>query len=80
MPDARKGERLILVTQKVGASRSEFQAFARSHGATELMVPAEIVVIEKLPVLGTGKIDNMAVNKLVKERFAAAAQPAAVVA
>ena len=36
------------------------------------MMPAEIVYMEKLPLLGTGKIDNMAVTKLVKERFAAA--------
>ena len=77
VPDARKGERLIMVTQKKDPTRSEFQAFARSRGATEIMVPAEIVYMEKMPLLGTGKIDNMAVTKLVKERFAAApvAQP-----
>lgn len=80
VPDARKGERLILVTNKAGATRSEFQAFARSHGATELMMPAEVVTVEKLPLLGTGKIDNVAVTKLIKERFAAAPSPAAVVA
>jgi acyl-[acyl-carrier-protein]-phospholipid O-acyltransferase/long-chain-fatty-acid--[acyl-carrier-protein] ligase len=81
VPDARKGERLVMVTQKKDPTRGEFQAFARSHGATELMVPAEIVYMEKLPLLGTGKIDNMAVNKLIKERFAAAsAAPTAVVA
>ena len=80
-PDARKGERLVMVTQQKNASRSEFQAFARSRGATELMVPAEIVYLEKMPLLGTGKVDNMAVNKLVKERVAAAsAAPTAVVA
>ena len=28
--------------------------------------------MEKMPLLGTGKVDNMAVTKLVKERFAAA--------
>jgi acyl-[acyl-carrier-protein]-phospholipid O-acyltransferase/long-chain-fatty-acid--[acyl-carrier-protein] ligase len=79
VPDARKGERLILVTNKTGATRSEFQTFARSHGATELMMPAEVVTVEKLPLLGTGKIDNVAVTKLIKERFAAAAaSPAAV--
>jgi acyl-[acyl-carrier-protein]-phospholipid O-acyltransferase/long-chain-fatty-acid--[acyl-carrier-protein] ligase len=72
VPDARKGERLVLITQKKDPTRSEFQAFARSRGATEIMVPAEIVYMEKLPLLGTGKIDNMAVTKLVKERFAAA--------
>jgi acyl-[acyl-carrier-protein]-phospholipid O-acyltransferase/long-chain-fatty-acid--[acyl-carrier-protein] ligase len=78
VPDARKGERLIMLTQKKNPTRGEFQAFARSRGASELMTPAEIVHMEKLPLLGTGKIDNMAVTRLVKERFAAApAQPVA---
>jgi len=79
VPDPRKGERLIMVTQQKNPLRSEFQAFARSHGATELMVPAEIVYMEKLPLLGTGKIDNMTVTKLIKERFAAAPAPQAAV-
>ena len=78
VPDARKGERLILMTQQKGATRSELQVFARSRGATELMVPAEVVFMEKMPLLGTGKVDNMAVAKLIKERAAAqAAQPPA---
>jgi acyl-[acyl-carrier-protein]-phospholipid O-acyltransferase/long-chain-fatty-acid--[acyl-carrier-protein] ligase len=43
------------------------------------MTPSEVVVMEKLPMLGTGKIDNMAVTKLVKEMAAAKpAQPAVV--
>jgi acyl-[acyl-carrier-protein]-phospholipid O-acyltransferase/long-chain-fatty-acid--[acyl-carrier-protein] ligase len=79
VPDARKGERLIMLTQKKDPTRGEFQAFARSHGATELMVPAEIVYMEKLPLLGTGKIDNVGVTKLIKERFAAAPAPQAAV-
>ena len=78
VPDARKGERLIMLTQKKDPTRSEFQAFARSRGATEIMVPAEIVYMEKLPMLGSGKVDNMAVTKLVKERFAAAPVAAVV--
>jgi acyl-[acyl-carrier-protein]-phospholipid O-acyltransferase/long-chain-fatty-acid--[acyl-carrier-protein] ligase len=71
-PDARKGERLVLVTQQKGATRSEFQTFAKSKGASDLMVPAEVVVLDKLPVLGTGKIDMVGVAKLVKERAAVA--------
>jgi acyl-[acyl-carrier-protein]-phospholipid O-acyltransferase / long-chain-fatty-acid--[acyl-carrier-protein] ligase len=78
VPDARKGERLILVTQRKGATRAEFQTFARAHGASELMTPAEIAYVEKLPLLGTGKIDNMAVTRLIKERFAAATAAQAV--
>ncbi|MGB9369787.1 MAG: acyl-[ACP]--phospholipid O-acyltransferase [Xanthobacteraceae bacterium] len=71
-PDPRKGERLVLVTQKKGATRSEFQAFAKSKGASDLMVPAEVVYLEKVPVLGTGKIDMVGVAKLVKDRAASA--------
>ena len=74
-PDPRKGERLVLVTQKKGATRGEFQAYAKQRGASDLMVPAEVVFIEKVPVLGTGKIDMVGVAKLVKDR--AAAGPAA---
>jgi acyl-[acyl-carrier-protein]-phospholipid O-acyltransferase/long-chain-fatty-acid--[acyl-carrier-protein] ligase len=69
-PDPRKGERLVLVTQQKGATRSEFQQFAKSKGASDLMVPAEVVAVDKVPVLGTGKIDMVGVAKLVTERAA----------
>jgi acyl-[acyl-carrier-protein]-phospholipid O-acyltransferase/long-chain-fatty-acid--[acyl-carrier-protein] ligase len=80
VPDARKGERLVLMTQQKNATRSEFMAFARSRGAQELMVPTEFITMEKLPLLGSGKIDNMTVARMMKERFAAqpAPQPAVV--
>ena len=72
-PDPRKGERLVLVTQQKGATRAEFQAFAKSKGAADLMIPAEVIVLDKVPVLGTGKIDMVGVAKLVAERAAAGA-------
>jgi acyl-[acyl-carrier-protein]-phospholipid O-acyltransferase/long-chain-fatty-acid--[acyl-carrier-protein] ligase len=68
VPDARKGERLILVTQKPDAKRAEFQAYAKAHGAAELMVPSEIMIVPRLPLLGSGKVDLVAVAKLVRER------------
>jgi acyl-[acyl-carrier-protein]-phospholipid O-acyltransferase/long-chain-fatty-acid--[acyl-carrier-protein] ligase len=74
VPDPRKGERIVLVTTHAGATRADIVAAARALGASELMNPAEVVVWEKLPLLGTGKIDNLAVTKLVRE---AAATPAA---
>jgi acyl-[acyl-carrier-protein]-phospholipid O-acyltransferase/long-chain-fatty-acid--[acyl-carrier-protein] ligase len=77
VPDVRKGERLIMVTQKKGALRSEFQAFARSRGASELMTPAEVVHLEKIPLLGSGKVDNVAVTKIVRDMTAAKSSAAA---
>jgi len=72
IPDMRKGERLILVTQQKNATRSEFQAFAKVKHASDLMIPAEVWVMDKLPVLGSGKVDQLSVAKLVEERVAAA--------
>jgi acyl-[acyl-carrier-protein]-phospholipid O-acyltransferase / long-chain-fatty-acid--[acyl-carrier-protein] ligase len=71
VPDPRKGERLILLTQQKAATRSDFQSLARAKHAADLMIPAEVWVLDKLPVLGTGKVDMMAVGKLVEERLAA---------
>ena len=68
VPDARKGERLILVTTKSDPKRSDFLAFARSRGASEMMVPTEVLILEKLPLLGSGKIDNIALTNFVRER------------
>ncbi|MGO4736172.1 acyl-[ACP]--phospholipid O-acyltransferase [Bosea sp. 2KB_26] len=70
LPDARKGERLVLVTQRQGATRGEFQVFAKSKGASELMVPAEVMVVSAVPVLGSGKLDFAGITRLVKERAA----------
>ncbi|WP_336485826.1 acyl-[ACP]--phospholipid O-acyltransferase [Methylobacterium nigriterrae] len=68
VPDARKGERLILFTERKGATRAEYQAFARGRGATEIAIPAEVVVLERIPMLGTGKVDQVGVARLARER------------
>ena len=71
VPDPRKSERMVLVTQKVGATRTAFQAFARLKGASEMMAPAEIVVVDRLPLLGSGKVDYAGVTALLRDRAAA---------
>jgi acyl-[acyl-carrier-protein]-phospholipid O-acyltransferase/long-chain-fatty-acid--[acyl-carrier-protein] ligase len=76
IPDPRKGERLIMVTDKHGASRSEFMAYARSKHASELMLPAEVVVLDKMPMLGSGKVDQLAIDKFVRDQAAAKAAAA----
>jgi acyl-[acyl-carrier-protein]-phospholipid O-acyltransferase/long-chain-fatty-acid--[acyl-carrier-protein] ligase len=68
VPDLRKGERLILVTQQKGATRGQLQMFARTKHASELMIPSEVWVLDSIPVLGSGKVDMVAVAKLVAER------------
>jgi acyl-[acyl-carrier-protein]-phospholipid O-acyltransferase/long-chain-fatty-acid--[acyl-carrier-protein] ligase len=76
VPDARKGERLILITDKHGATRSDFQAYARSKHASELMLPSEVIVLDKLPLLGSGKVDHLTLAKFVRDQAEAKAAAA----
>ena len=69
--DLRKGERLILLTQQKDATRSDFQMFAKAKHASDLMIPSDVWVLDTLPLLGSGKVDMMAAQKLVQERLAA---------
>jgi len=65
VPDAKKGEKLIMLTEAEGATRKDFMVFAKSRGAMDLMIPAE-VHLDKVPLLGTGKIDYVGVSKWVE--------------
>jgi acyl-[acyl-carrier-protein]-phospholipid O-acyltransferase/long-chain-fatty-acid--[acyl-carrier-protein] ligase len=78
VPDPRRGERLILVTQQKDATRAAFHAFAKANHASDLMVPSDVWVMDKLPMLGTGKIDMVTLAQQVSERYAAQAKPAVV--
>jgi acyl-[acyl-carrier-protein]-phospholipid O-acyltransferase/long-chain-fatty-acid--[acyl-carrier-protein] ligase len=74
VPDARKGERLLLYTNNAKATRQEFMAFARTRHVSELMIPAEVIYMEKLPMLGSGKVDLVNLAKMAKEQRAAQEQ------
>ena len=73
---ARKGERLVLFTERKDATRAAYQSFAKGKGVPEIAIPAEVVVLERVPMLGTGKVDQVSVVKLAHERAAGQA-PAA---
>ena len=72
LPDTRKGERIILFTDKQGAEVDALQAWCKANGASELAVPKRIVVIEDIPVLGSGKTDYVILQRMAAERFAEA--------
>jgi acyl-[acyl-carrier-protein]-phospholipid O-acyltransferase/long-chain-fatty-acid--[acyl-carrier-protein] ligase len=66
VPDERKGETIVLVTDAAQATRLELLAWAQNHGVSELAVPRKILAVPAIPVLGTGKTDYVAVQKLVE--------------
>jgi acyl-[acyl-carrier-protein]-phospholipid O-acyltransferase/long-chain-fatty-acid--[acyl-carrier-protein] ligase len=65
IPDAKKGEQLVLMTTNQNLKRADISTYFKENQITELSVPKEIIVVEKLPLLGTGKVDYTEVKKLV---------------
>ena len=64
--DARKGEQLVLVTETQEAERAALQAHIQEHGGSELTIPRTIVTVDRLPLLGTGKTDYVAIQALAE--------------
>ncbi len=73
VPDARRGERLVLVTTAANAETADLQRHAKDAGASALGVPGDIVKVQELPLTGTGKVDHRAIRQLAIERLGVAA-------
>ena len=67
IPDERKGEQLVLLTEYADADRSAIVSQAQADGIGELNVPRNIKKVKQVPLLGTGKVDYVAVRKLAEE-------------
>jgi acyl-[acyl-carrier-protein]-phospholipid O-acyltransferase / long-chain-fatty-acid--[acyl-carrier-protein] ligase len=72
VPDARKGEKLLLVTTRRNADVRTLLAAARERGVAEIQVPRDLMVVDKMPLLGAGKIDYPGVKRMVDVRGEAA--------
>ena len=72
LPDKRKGEQIVLLTTFPKADRSDLQRWAQDHGVNELSLPRKIFQVKAIPVLGTGKMDIGAVQKLAADLAAGA--------
>ncbi|HEY7188599.1 MAG TPA: acyl-[ACP]--phospholipid O-acyltransferase [Vicinamibacterales bacterium] len=67
VPDPKRGEQLVLVTERADANRAALAAAARDAGLPEIFVPRSIVPVAKVPILGTGKIDYVTSSQLAVE-------------
>ena len=71
LSDPRRGEKLILVTEAHGFDRTRLVETARQLGLPEIAVPREVIEIDHMPLLGTGKTDYAAVTRLAEAAMAA---------
>ena len=69
-PDAKKGERIIMATTKPAATRAEVQTWMKIKGASEIMTPAVVLVLDALPLLGSGKVDYVELARIVRDKLA----------
>ncbi len=68
LPDAKKGEQLILVTTYAQAARDALVSHAKTNQLAEISIPKKIVILKELPLLGSGKVDYAAIrSELVGE-------------
>ncbi len=65
-PDPKKGERLVLVTDQPDADVGKLAAHAKAQGAPELVVPKKILKVPEVPLLGSGKTDYVAIQKIAE--------------
>ncbi len=69
VPDERKGEQLVLVTDDDTLSRKTVKDAAREKAVSELMIPKTVILVESVPVLGTGKTNYPEVQKIAERHF-----------
>jgi len=66
LPDTKKGERLVLVTDRLDATVEVLVAQAQAAGTPELTVPRRIVRVGEIPLLGTGKTDYVSIRRMAE--------------
>lgn len=65
--DESKGEVIILYTECPDASRTDLIAYCKKHGINELHIPRQIIYIEQLPVLTSGKLDYITLQNQINQ-------------
>jgi acyl-[acyl-carrier-protein]-phospholipid O-acyltransferase / long-chain-fatty-acid--[acyl-carrier-protein] ligase len=68
VPDRSKGEQLVLVTTQHDADMTCLLAAAEARRIAAIAVPRRIVVLQRLPLLGSGKVDYPALLRLLENQ------------
>jgi acyl-[acyl-carrier-protein]-phospholipid O-acyltransferase/long-chain-fatty-acid--[acyl-carrier-protein] ligase len=66
VPDAKKGEQIVLMTTQEDAERAALVEQAKKDNVGEINVPRKVMPVVAIPVLGTGKTDYVSAQTLVE--------------
>lgn len=70
VPDAKKGERLIILHKRLNKSMSQIIQELSNEGLPNLWIPSNdaFIEVEEIPVLGTGKLDLRGIKQMALDR------------
>ncbi|WP_378943481.1 AMP-binding protein [Mesorhizobium sp. ANAO-SY3R2] len=69
VPDKRRGERIVLVTTAPDADAEALRVHGKQAGVAELMLPHDIIKVQELPILGSGKTDYVAARRMAIDQL-----------
>lgn len=64
LADGRKGEKIVLYTLEKSATLQALRVYFSQTRQSMLALPAEVVLVDKLPLLGSGKVDYVRLRAL----------------
>lgn len=65
--DASRGESIVLFTTDSKLKREDLQIVAKNLGSPEIAIARKIIVVEQIPVLGTGKTDYVTLKQMAEK-------------
>ncbi len=71
IPDAKKGERLIVIHTQLDKTPDELRAGLADAGLPNIFIPSadSYHQVDELPVLGSGKLDLKLIRQIAEEKF-----------
>ncbi|MDD5268682.1 MAG: AMP-binding protein [Methylococcales bacterium] len=66
LPDAKKGEQIILITTQKQATVNDLAA--ASPGVSNISLPKKILIVDTIPVMATGKVNYPAVTAIASDK------------
>lgn len=69
IPDAKKGEQIVLITDYKLATKGNLIRAFREKGFSELSLPRKLYFIDSMPLLGSGKVDYKAVRNWLEKQL-----------
>lgn len=67
VPDARKGERIVVYHNSADAQLQPLRESMKQKGHPGIYMPSELRYVEKLPLLGSGKVDYVTIKRIALE-------------